>query len=156
MELNDTMAKSPRELELGITWIFNAPRSLVWKAWCEPERMAQWVGPRGFTLTSCALGARPGDPFALDLRDPDGGMHRVRGVYREIVEGERLSYTWAWIDEAGTPGHETVVTVSFADLEGRTKLTLFQATFESASARAEHHGGWSSAFECLDEYLAAI
>jgi uncharacterized protein YndB with AHSA1/START domain len=46
------------------------------------------------------------------------------------------------------------LTLTFDDHEGKTKLTLHQALFESVSARDDHQGGWSSALECLAEYLA--
>lgn len=52
------------------------------------------------------------------------------------------------------PGHETLITVTFADHGAKTKLTLHQAVFESVTARDSHHGGWDSALDCLAEYLA--
>jgi uncharacterized protein YndB with AHSA1/START domain len=141
-------------LELLITRIFDAPRSLVFKAWAEPERMACWAGPKGFTMTSCEMEARAGGVFRFSMRSPEGTDHRVRGVYHEIVEGERLVYTWAWVDAEGKPGHETLITVTFADQGEKTKFTLHQAVFESATARDAHRGGWDSALDCLAEYLA--
>ena len=92
----------------------------MWKAWAEPERMAPWAGPRGFTLTSCEIGTHPGDAFRMSMRSPEGTELRVRGVYHEIVEGERLVYTWAWVDERGVAGHETVIKVTFADVGEKT------------------------------------
>ena len=53
-------------------------------------------------------------------------------------------------------GHETVVTVTLAARGDKTELTLTQRMFESVSARDEHNRGWSSALECLDEYLAGL
>ena len=90
----------------------------------------------------------------MSMRSPDGSDHRVRGVYHEIVEGERLVYTWAWVDADGRPGHETLITVTFADYGEKTRLTLHQALFESVTARDQHRGGWDSALDCLAEYLA--
>jgi len=144
------------ERELTITRIFDAPRSLVWKAWSEPVRMAQWAGPKGFTVTSCEIGSRPGEAFRMSMRSPEGTDHRVHGVYHEIVEGSRLVYTWAWVDADGEPGHETLITITFEDHGGKTKLTLQQALFESVTACDEHRGGWDSALDCLAEYLAEV
>ena len=75
-------------------------------------------------------------------------------VCRELVEPERLVFSFAWEDKEGRPGHETVVTVSFAEYGAQTKLTLHQAVFETVTARDLHQGGWSSVLECLAEYLA--
>ncbi len=154
-ERSSTAARSTA-LELVITRVFDAPRSLVWKAWAEPERMACWAGPRGFTVTSCELGTRPGEAFRMTMRSPEGTEHRVRGVYHEIVEGERLVYTWAWVDANGKAGHETLITVSFADEGDQTRLTLHQAIVYSMTARDDHRGGWDSSFDCLADYLATL
>lgn len=142
------------ERELVIERIFDAPRALVFKAWTEPERMAQWWGPRGFTMTSCKMDLRPGGAYRFEMRSPADTEHRTQGVFREIVEPERLVYTWAWVDAEGKSGHETLVTLTFAEHGGKTKLTLHQATFESVTARDAHRGGWTTALDCLAEYVA--
>ncbi len=80
-------------------------------------------------------------------------VERQRGVYQEVVKPERLVFTYAFEDDAGRPIHQTVVTVSFADEGGRTKLTLHQAIFETVSARDDHVRGWTEALEHLVEYL---
>jgi len=144
------------EHELKITRIFDAPRSLVWKAWSEPERMAQWGGPKGFTITACEIGTHPGDAFRMTMRSPEGMNHLVRGVYHEIVAEERLVYTWAWVDEHGHSGHETLISINFEDHSEKTKLTLHQAFFESVTARDQHSVGWNSSLDCLAEYLTKI
>jgi len=83
-----------------------------------------------------------------------GNRALAAGVCREVLEPERLVFTFAWEDTEGRPGHETVVTVSFAKCGAKTKLTLHQAVFETVTARDLHHGGWASALDCLAEYLA--
>ena len=88
------------------------------------------------------------------MRSPEGSEHVSRGVYREIVEPERLVFTWAHENEDGAPGHETLVTVTFAEQGGKTKLTLRQAVFESVKERDSHRGGWNSSMERLAEHLA--
>jgi uncharacterized protein YndB with AHSA1/START domain len=118
--------------------------------------MACWAGPQDFTMTSCEMDSRPGGAFRMSMRSPEGTEHRVRSVYHEIEEGERLVYTWAWLDEDGNAGHETLITVTFADDGDKTRLTLHQAFFESVTARDSHRGGWTSALDCLAEYLAQV
>ena len=143
------------ERELVITRIFDAPRRLVFKMWTEPEHLARWWGPRGFTTISSRMDVRPGGGWARSMRAPDGSVIRKHGVYREIVAPERLVLTYISEDLAGNPGPETVVTVTFADLDGKTRLTLHQAGFESVLTREAHHGGWTSCLERLAEYLSA-
>ncbi len=142
--------------ELVITRVFDAPRHLVFKAWTEPEHIARWRGPKGYTTTVISMELRPSGAYRYRMRSPEGTDHWLRGVYREIVEPERLVFTYAWEDEHGRPGHETLVTVTFEDLHGKTRLTLRHALFESVTARDAHHSGWSSSLERLAEYLAKV
>jgi uncharacterized protein YndB with AHSA1/START domain len=88
------------------------------------------------------------------MRSPQGTHHVKRGVYREIVEPERIVFTYAWEDDVGSPGHETLVTVTLAKQGTKTKLTLHQAIFETVAARDSHQVGWTSCLERFAEYLA--
>jgi uncharacterized protein YndB with AHSA1/START domain len=73
------------------------------------------------------------------------------------VEPERLVSTFAWADAEGKPTRpETLLTVSFAEDGGKTRLTLHQAVFESVTARDQHNQGWSSSLERLAEYLSNV
>src|SRR5262249_33672413 len=134
MDARTNAATQTEDRELVITRVFDAPRRLVFKAWTEPGRLAQWWGPRGFTTPLCEMDVRPGGAFGFGMRSPQGTDHRLRGVFREIVEPERLVCTWAWEDE-GKPGHETLLTVTFAERDGKTTLTLRQTVFESVASR---------------------
>ena len=154
MAASTSPAATTAERTLVIERVFDAPRALVFKAWTEPERLVRWWGPQGFTMPSCKMEARPGGAFRFCMRSPEGTDHWLRGVYREIVEPERLVCTWAWEDVEGKPGHETLLTVTFAEHGGKTKLTLQQAVFESVTARNEHQEGWTSGLDRLAEYLA--
>ncbi len=150
----DAVASAPERV-LVLTRVLDAPRALVFRAWTRPEHLVRWWGPKGFTAPSCQMDVRPGGAFRILMRSPEGTDHRVRGVYREIVEPERLVFTWAWEDEDGRLGHETVVTVTLAEQGAKTELTLHQAVFESVTARDSHKGGWTECLERLAEYLAS-
>ena len=147
-------AETPAERELLITRVFGAPRPLVFKAWTEPDRLVRWWGPQGYTMPSCSMDVRRGGVFRFCMRAPDGTDHWLRGVYREIAEPERLVFSWAWEDAEGRPGHETLVTVTFAEDGAKTKLTLQHAVFESVTARNTHQSGWASALDRFSDYLA--
>ena len=151
--VGNSAATELTERALVITRVFDAPRGLVFKAWAEPEHLAHWWGPTDFTLPSCTINFRPGGAYRFHMRSPEGADHWLRGVYREIVEPERLVFTYAWEDAEGKPGHETLVTVTFEEFGGKTKLTLHQSVFESVSVRAEHQSGWT---ECLDRLVAYL
>jgi uncharacterized protein YndB with AHSA1/START domain len=144
-------------LELLVTRTFDAPCSLVFKAWTEPERLAQWWGPRGFTLASCKLDLRPGGDYRFHMRGSESDDHWSQGIFREIAEQERLVMAGSWVDAKGNPtGPETLVTVTFEEHNGKTKLTLRQVGFESATSRDAHRGGWTSSLERLADYLVTV
>ena len=143
------------ERELVITRVFDAPRELVWKAWTDRERVMQWAGPQGlhgarfraWTRARAANGV-------LDMHSPETGELTNRGVVREVVEPERLVFTFAWDDEDGKPGREMLITITFAERAGQTEMTFTQAVFESAEDRDGHQEGWSESFDKLAAYLA--
>lgn len=132
---------------------FDAPRELVFAAWTDERSAAQWWGPKGFTSVSCMMDARVGGAWRRVMRSSDGTEHRARGVYREVAAPERLVFTYAWEDEAGHPTHETLVTLTFRDIGGKTELTLRQERFETVAARDDHRDGWSG---CLDRFAAYL
>jgi uncharacterized protein YndB with AHSA1/START domain len=151
-----TNAAIPAERELVITRVLDAPRSLVFKVWTQPEHLVRWWGPKGFTAPTCELDLRPGGAWRACIRSPEGTDHWMQGVYREIVEPERLVFTFAWENDQGEPGHGTLVTVTFADEDGKTRLTFHQAVFETVESRDSHHGGWSECLDRLEDYLARL
>lgn len=151
-----TAAEAVAERELVVTRILDAPRALVFKAWTEPDRAARWWGPQGFVTLYCKMDVRPGGAFRVCMRSPEGTEYWKQGVYREVVEPERLVFTFAWEDPDGRPGHETMVTVTFAEHGTKTRLTLHQGVFETVTARDSHQSGWTSTVERLADYLANL
>ena len=90
------------------------------------------------------------------MRSPAGTEHRKCGVYREIVEPERIVFTFAWEDAAGQPGHELLTTVTFDEYGTRTKLTLHQEVFETVAGCDDHRRGWTSCLERFAEYITVL
>jgi uncharacterized protein YndB with AHSA1/START domain len=140
--------------ELVITRVFNAPRALVFKAWTDPRYAMNWWGPRDHPAIHVAMDARPGGAWRNCLRSVEDGRELWhRGVFHEVVAPERLVFTFAW-EEDGERGLETLVTITFAEEGNKTRMTFRQTPFQSIAERDGHHGGWSSAFDRLDEHLA--
>jgi uncharacterized protein YndB with AHSA1/START domain len=90
------------------------------------------------------------------MRAPDGREYCKRGVYREIVEPQRLVFTYVDEDAEGNPGPESLVTVTFAELGGKTRLVLHQAFFASVAERDAHQGGWTSCLKRFARYLETL
>ena len=150
-----TNVSPPPERTLVITRDFDAPRELVFSAWTKPEHLAQWWGPRGFTLPSCELDLRPGGAYRFKMKPLETEAVWWHGVVREIVPPERLVLTCAVNRADGSKiSGETILTVTLEQIAGKTRLTLQQGVFETAAIRDDHSNGWNSALQRLAEHLA--
>ncbi len=145
--MSERVAPPPEDCVLVLTRVLSAPRELVFEVWTRPEHVTRWWGPNNFTLPFCELDFRIGGSYRYCMRSPEGVDHWVWGTFREIVHPERIVFTWDRVDPDGTPRSESVVTLTFEDVGGKTRLTLHQATFKTVFDRDDHRGGWT---ECLD------
>lgn len=161
--LQQTMDATPRELTL--TRIFDAPRELVWKAWTDPEHIAQWWGPHGFTNPLCQWDAQPGNAILVHMRGPKGSPFDfdmpMGGAFEEVIASERLVFiTNAMPDETGQPQLEVRNSVTFEDDNGKTKVTLQAVVLRStpavAGAIAGMEQGWSQSLEKLTALLEEL
>src|SRR5258705_101160 len=100
---NQRPASLEGDREMLITRLFDAPRELVFGAWTDPERIANWWGPTGFTTTTSAMDVRPGGVWRFVMHGPDGRDYQNKIVYMEVVPPERLVYR-----HAGDDGTEPV------------------------------------------------
>lgn len=107
------------------TRIFTAPRELLWRAWTEPEHLAQWWGPNGFRNTFREFDLREGGHWRFTMHGPDGTDYENEIVFREIVRPERL------VLDHVEPVHRFIVTATFANENGKTRVT-FRMRFDSA------------------------
>jgi uncharacterized protein YndB with AHSA1/START domain len=137
---------------LRITRVFNASRERVWREWTEPERFADWFGGRAAHVppSSVSMDVRPGGGWRLAMHH-DGVESRWEGVYREVVEPERLVMTFS--DQPGEEAYE-LVTVEFIDLgDGRTEMRFEQRGTLSRDLYEQSVEGWSLFFDGLAERL---
>jgi uncharacterized protein YndB with AHSA1/START domain len=146
-------ASTSADRELVVSRLIDAPRALVFQAWTRPEHIARWWGPQGYTTIFCDMDIRIGGRYRFGMRSPEGTEHWKIGVFRELVEPDRVVFTFAWEAPDGTPRHELLTTVTFADQEGQTLLTLHQAVFETTDGRDDHGRGWTSCLERFAEYM---
>lgn len=153
--------------EIVLARVFDAPRKLVWKAWTRPEHIAKWFGPRGFTTRVTKYEFKPRGKWVYVMRGPDGTDYPCHGVFREIVENERIVTTDEFgedhpaitDDQSGMP-RGMIVTCSFTDEGDKTRVTI-TILHRSEEDRVKHAkmgvvDGWGSSFECMDEHLAAL
>jgi len=138
--------------------VFNAPRDLVWRVWTEPEHVARWWGPRGFSTQIDRMDFRVGGGWQHTMVGPDGARYPNKSIFKEIVPQERIVYSHGGGREEG-PGATFIATWTFDAVDAkRTRLTG-RLTFPSAEARdfvAKEFGaveGGQQTLERLSEYL---
>lgn len=151
------LAVSPKSdtRELVVMRVLKAPRERVFRAWTDPVQAMRWWGPRWHPAIFLEMDVRVGGAWRGKLRSvEDGSVLSHRGIFHEIVEPSLLSFTFAW-DEEGERGVETLVTLTFEDLGGKTRLTLHQSPFQSNGERDGHGEGWGSTLDRLHETLVA-
>lgn len=152
--------------ELVITRILEAPREHVWKAWTDPETFMRWWGPKGFTAPVCTIDLRPGGKYLNCMRSPDGKDYWSTGVYREVMEPERIVATDSFADEHGdvVPAThygmssdlplEMLLIVTFEEQEGKTKLTLKHIGLPPGEDQDGARSGWNESLDKLADLLS--
>ncbi len=152
--------------ELHITRVFDAPRELVWKVWTDPEHMKHWAGPRQFEARHIENDPRTGGKWRLCLHTDgfdvgDGELKKFDlwqgGENLEVVEPERLVYTFKWDQNPGLSANvETVITITLEEHDGKTTMNFRQAFFVTDKDRDGHMRGWNSSFDKLADYLGEV
>jgi uncharacterized protein YndB with AHSA1/START domain len=140
--------------ELVITRMFDAPRELVFRCWTDPTHLVRWWGPKGSTALFVSVDLTEGGAWRTCISDPaDGRELWSSGVYLEIVPPERLVFSFAW--EGAAEPEDTLVTITFAERDGKTEMTFHQSGFDTVESRDGHIEGWQECFDDLIRHLVS-
>lgn len=140
--------------ELHLTRVYDAPLQDVWDAWTDPEQVAKWWGPRGFSLTTHSKDLRPGGHWAYTMHGPDGVDYPNKTIYHEVEPRAKLIY-----DHGGNDDRPPLfrVTVLFSEVKGKTQIdmTMTLPTPEAAeeTRRFIKKAGGEATWDRLAEYL---
>ncbi|MGC2048603.1 MAG: SRPBCC family protein [Gallionella sp.] len=157
MDARKQNASNTADREIVIERIFDAPRELVRKAWTEPEHVARWWGPDGFSTTIEKMDFSVGGVWKHVMHGPDGKDYPNSSVFREIVKPERIVFSLGGGREGG-PGAHFLSTWTFEALGDKTQVTmplLFDTTEERDFVIREfgaYEGGMQT-FARLADYL---
>jgi uncharacterized protein YndB with AHSA1/START domain len=150
---NATQIERKSDRELVVTRTFDAPPSIVFKAWSDADLFRRWWVPKGapVSLLACDMDVRTGGKYRLEFGAGDETM-AFYGKYLDVVPNERI----VWTNDEGEEG--AVTTVTFADQGGKTLLT-FHETYPTAEALEEAMTGSAAGLpqqlDQLDELLAS-
>lgn len=156
------------EPEVRITRVFQAPRERVFAAWSDAASLKRWHAPNGCAITHCEIDFRVGGSVRYCISSPQGHECWTRGTYREIVIPERIVYSLALTDPEGNPVDpvavlkapdwpaETIISVTFAEVDGGTELTLHQTVSEALARRTGAYPSWLQMLNRLNTELGEI
>jgi uncharacterized protein YndB with AHSA1/START domain len=147
----DIAFTTPSDREAVLTRVFDAPRDLVFRTVLDPDLIADWWGPKRFSVRVDRMDVRQGGAWRFVLRDSVSRVFTFHGEFREVAAPERVSYT---LEFEAFPGHAVVETAQFDDVGGdRTRVT-FTSLFASQADRdvALRWGVRDGALEAVDRF----
>lgn len=168
------MEVSKSGTETNFTRLFAVPRDRLFKAWIDPELLAEWWGPHGFSNPVCTTDPQPGGVFHIVMRSPDGIDQSIKGQYLKVQEPQQIVFTdfideapAAWLEQLNAYRHKGMNappivfnnTLLLADIEGGTRLTL-HTCFESkddrdAIMKMGYAEGMAESLDRLEELFAS-
>lgn len=158
---NQTTVKvEPGKQELFITREFEAPRELVFRAFTEPQLLAQWLNPCDLTMKIDKFEPGDGGSWRFIHTDKEGNEFGFHGVVHEQKAPERIIRTFEF-EGLAESGHVALETVKFEKLPGnRTRLTI-QSVFQSVADRdgmvqSGMERGVRDSHDLLDQLLEKI
>jgi len=123
----------------------------VWRAWTDPQAIAQWFRPdASFSVPVAEADVRVGGRFRVLMLDAKGEEFDLSGVYREVVPARKLVMTWGWKNQ---PGRESLVTVIFRPTDQGTQLELRHEGYLDFENQPTHEQGWNGALDKLGVIL---
>jgi uncharacterized protein YndB with AHSA1/START domain len=144
-------ATSDEARSISATRVFDAPPDLVFEMWSDAKHLANWWGPRGFTITTHEFSFKPGGVWRFIMHGPDGRDYKNEIVFREIVRPKLITYS-----HVSTPPFEAFAT--FIDRNGKTEVTM-KGVWETEELRdrvAKQFGAIQGMQETMDRLGEAV
>jgi len=146
--------KMATEQRLRLERVLSAARSAVYRAHIDPELLARWWGPDGFSAPSVELDARVGGTYRIEMRPPQGDSFILSGEFIEVEPSTRLAYTFRW-EPPDPDDQETLAVFSLRDVDGATAVTIEQGVFATQKRRELHEQGWTQSLNRLQTLIEA-
>lgn len=154
--MNPSAAAEPHDLV--ISRLLQAPRHTLWRAWTEPELLAQWWCPKPWTTEVRAFDLRPGGAFHTFMRGPDGGTSDNPGSFLEVVPKQRIVFTSMLVGDwrPGMPWMPFTAVITMAD-EGAGTRYVARVMHPDTATRSKHEqmgffDGWSACITQLESF----
>ena len=129
------------------------PPARAFEAFTEPDQLAQWWGPEGFTIPAVEFEPRVGTGYRIEMQPPEGDAFYLAGEFREVDPPHRLTFSFRW-EEPNPDDVENVAEVAFRGAGDTTELTVRQGPFTTEARRALHREGWSDSLDKLEAAMS--
>ncbi len=128
--------------------VLRAQPDKVFRAFAQPDAIARWLPPNGFTCHVDQLDVRTGGTFRMSFTNfSTGHSHAFGGTYLEVVPAQRLRYTDRF-DDPGLPG-EMITTIELRAVACGTELTAVQEGIPAAIPTEFCYLGWQESLDHL-------
>ena len=128
--------------------VFKAPPDRVYKAFLDPEAMAKWLPPHGFTGKVHEMNAKVGGKYRMSFTHlSTGSSHSFGGAYLELVPGQRIRHTDVF-DDPNLPGTMNV-TITFKKVMVGTEINITQEGVPDVIPAEACYLGWGESLELL-------
>ena len=128
--------------------VLKAPAERVYRAFLDPDAMAKWIAPHGFTGKVHHMDARVGGSYRMSFTNfGTGKSHSFGGTYVELTPFERIRYSDRF-DDPNLPG-EMRVTITLRSVACGTDLTIVQEGIPAAIPVEFCHLGWQESLSLL-------
>lgn len=135
--------------------VLRATPEKVFRAFLEPDAMARWLPPHGFTGKVLAIDAQVGGSYRMSFTNfTTGTVHAFGGTYLELVENERLAYTDQF-EDPNLPGQMKTV-VTFKPVSCGTELTIVQEGIPEMIPEEACYLGWQESLGYLANLVEPV
>jgi uncharacterized protein YndB with AHSA1/START domain len=132
--------------------VLRAPPARVYRAFLEPDALAKWLPPNGFTCTVHQLDAQVGGSYRMTFTNfSSGNGHSFGGTYRELVPGERIKYN-DHFDDPNLPG-EMTTTITFRSVSCGTEMQVVQEGLPDVIPVEQCYLGWQESLVLLGKLV---
>ncbi|MBO9702903.1 MAG: SRPBCC domain-containing protein [Sporocytophaga sp.] len=157
--------KATTDREVYLTYTFNAPREMVFKAWTDPKQLVKWFAPHNCTISYKQLDIRKGGTYLSCINNPQYGDCWCKGVYKEVIFPELIEFTMVVSDEHGNTVDpvragmdpdwpiETLVSIAFSEHDGKTTIVLRQTVSQQLATKTGAYPSWIQMLERLETEL---
>ncbi|HEY9253357.1 MAG TPA: SRPBCC family protein [Stenotrophomonas sp.] len=132
--------------------VLRAPAERIYRAFLDPDAMAKWLPPHGFTGKVHEIDARVGGSYRMSFTNlGTGSSHSFGGTYLELVPGELIRHTDKF-DDPGMPG-EMIVTVKLRTVACGTELDIVQEGIPAQIPVEFCYLGWQESLTLLGQLV---